>query len=156
MSRQLGLVEPKPEIVDVGPERRKACEGDLLTHEVADQQAQERIALERRERDRRAGVVGERLTAFRRQRVDRPVARLARLLPGGEVPELGKPFRLRVVLALPGPGEHAPAAGESQQVVSPGTGPPDQPENLVGEERQLFVDKATIHSLKLRSIVYGE
>ena len=60
----------------------KALAGDVLPDEVADEQAQERLALHWRECDGCARVVLERLPTLLGERVDRALPRLARLLAG--------------------------------------------------------------------------
>ena len=52
----LRVVEALLEVGDVVAERGHAFARDLLADEVADQQAEERVALHRRERDGGAGV----------------------------------------------------------------------------------------------------
>ena len=75
-ARALGLVERSLELGDVVAQRAEALAGDLLADEVADQQAQERLALQRREGDRRPRVLDERRAALVGQRVDGALARL--------------------------------------------------------------------------------
>ena len=51
----LGLVQPRLEVGDVLAQGGDALAGDLLADEIADQQAQQRLALERCECDGRLG-----------------------------------------------------------------------------------------------------
>jgi hypothetical protein len=57
----LALLDPGHEVGDVLAQGRHARDRDLLADEISDQESQQRFALERREADRRARVVGERV-----------------------------------------------------------------------------------------------
>jgi hypothetical protein len=59
--RARAFVEPGLDVGDVLPEGAHALARDLLAHQVADEEPEQGIALERRERDRRRGVLPERL-----------------------------------------------------------------------------------------------
>ena len=113
----LGVPEPCLEVSDVVAERADALACDLLADEVANQQAEQRVGLERCERDRRPRVRLQRGGAFVSECVDGSRARLSRLLAGREVSELGQPLGLGVVLALARPREESAALCEAQQVV---------------------------------------
>ena len=55
--RPFGILQPQVDVGDVGLERGEALAGDLLPDEVADQQAEKRVAFQRRELDGGSGVV---------------------------------------------------------------------------------------------------
>src|SRR5207248_548777 len=114
--------------------------GRRLADQVGYKQAEEQLALDRCEKDRRARPGSQRVEPLLGQRVDGALAGLARLLPGGEVAKPGEPLRLNVVLALTGPGEDPPALGHPQQVVRARAAAADETEDLIGEKRQLAVD----------------
>jgi hypothetical protein len=113
------ILEAKTNLVmrpgDIVSVRRQAGAGDILADEVADQEAKERVALDRRDGDRGVGVLRESLQALVREGVDGALARLARFLACVEIPESGEPFRLDVVLALTSPGEDPSALGHVQE-----------------------------------------
>ena len=79
----------------------------------------------------------QRLEALVAERVDRALARLARLLARLEVAEPGQPLGLDVVLALAGPVEQAVALGHPQEVVRAHALAADEAEDLVREEAEL-------------------
>ena len=66
----------------------------------------------------------------------------SRVLPGSlrasQVAQLGQPLGLHVVLALARPGHEAVVARHPQQVVRAHALPPDQAEDLVGEQAELI------------------
>ena len=134
---RLGLVEPRPQVGDVVAQRPDALARHLLAHEVGDQQPQQRLALDRREGDRRLRPRAQRLEPLVGQRVDRPLARLARLLARLEVAELGQPLGLDVVLAFARPVEDPAAPGHLQQVVRAHALAADEAEDLVREQAEL-------------------
>ena len=138
LGARVGLVEPLAEVGDVVAERRRGSRGSPPRRRGRDQQAEERLALERREARPGCGAyVAQRLEPLVGERVDGPLAGLARLLARLEVAEPGEPLRLDVVLALAGPVEHPAAPRHAQQVVGAGARPADEAEDLVGEEGQL-------------------
>ena len=63
-----------------------------LADEVGDQQAQKRLAFDRREADGRSRPLAQRLQALVGQRVDGSLPGLSRLFARLEVAELGEPF----------------------------------------------------------------
>ena len=108
------LVEPRDDVLEVLAQRRHARARDLVADEVGDQQAQQQLALERRERHRRRRPVAQRLDALVGERVARPRARAARLLARLEVAE-GAPgaWARRSTASRPpsrGSGRAAPSA----------------------------------------------
>ena len=133
----LSLVEPVAKVGEIRTERDEALAGRLLADEVRDQKPKQRLALERRERDGRPRVRAQRVEPLFREPVDGSLSRPAGRLPGLEVPEPGEPLRLRVVLALSSPVEHAPAPGQPQEVVRAGALAPDEAEDLVREQAQV-------------------
>src|SRR6059036_2016107 len=133
----LAVVETPREVGDVVAKRGDALACDLLADEVADQQAKEGLALQRREAHGRARVVAQRRETLVGERVHGAFTGLPGLLAGGEIAEPREPLRLGVVLALAGPGEHPAPLCEPQEVVGAGAGSPDEAENLVGEEAEL-------------------
>ena len=76
------LFEARVDVGDVVAQGGHALAGDLLADEVADQQPEQRVALQRREGDGRARVFAERLESLVGERVDGALARLAGLLAG--------------------------------------------------------------------------
>src|SRR5688572_15390868 len=100
---RLGLVEAVLQIVDLVPERRDTVESRRLADEVGDEEPQKQLALHRDEARGGSGVLAKGVEAFVRERVDRSLARLPRLLPRVQVSEPREPLRLGVVLALAGP-----------------------------------------------------
>jgi osmotically-inducible protein OsmY len=142
-----GLVESCAQVGDVVAEGGEAFARHLLADKVANQQAQESVTLHRSDRDGSARIIPERVQTLVGERVHRALPRLARFLAGLQVAELREPLRLDVVLALAGPIEHAAAPGHAQQVVRTRSAAADETEDLVGKERQLMVDEATVHSL---------
>src|SRR5215204_1672962 len=66
---EFGIVQPQLNVGDVVAKGEQALAGELLPDEVADQQAEERLALERGERDRGSRVVAQRLEPLVRERV---------------------------------------------------------------------------------------
>src|SRR5262249_32028648 len=141
------LVEKRTKLFEVDAQRREALAGDLLADEVAEQQPHERVALQRGDGDRRACVVGQRAATSLRKGVDGALSRLPRFLACVEVPEPGEALRFDVVLALAGPVEDAAVLGHPQQVVCACAALADETEDLVGEQRQLVVDRTMSHSL---------
>jgi hypothetical protein len=105
-----------------------------LADEVSDQGPKERLALERRERDRGAGVCPERFEPLVAEPVDGPLAGLARLFPGLEIAEASQALGLRVVLALSPPSPAFGPTRQVQQVVGAGRRPADETEDLVREQ----------------------
>ena len=109
---------------------------EVHRQEVADQQAEQRLALQwcdgaaclRPLRQRLASLVGE--------RVDGALARPAGLLAGRQVAELREALGLGVVLALSRPGEHPSALGHLQEVVGAGSLTADQAEDLAGGQAE--------------------
>ena len=89
LRRTLSVVESCLEVGDVLLEGAHALARDLFAHQVADEQAEQGVALERSEGDRGGGVLLERLESLVGQRVDRALAGLAGLLARLEVAELG-------------------------------------------------------------------
>ena len=136
--RRHTLVEPCPKIGEVLPERLEALYRRVLADEVGDQEPQEWIALQGRERRGRLRVGAQGVDALLRQPVDGSLSRLARLLLRLEVAEPGEPLRLRVVLALAGPVEHAAATREAEEIVGARTSAPDEAQDLVREEAQVI------------------
>ena len=120
--------------VEVVAERSHALADDGFADEVGGEKAQERVALERREADRRLRPLAKRVETLVGERVDRALARLARLLARGEVAEPREPLRLDVVLALAGPREEAAAPRDAQEVVRARAAPAHERERLVREE----------------------
>src|SRR4029079_1356665 len=98
-----GLHQALADIGNVLAEGEERIAGDRLADEVADQEPKQRVALDRGDRDRRPGVLGQRLPAPLREGVDGAGARLARLRARRKVAVRGQALRLRVVLALTGP-----------------------------------------------------
>src|SRR5579862_7503944 len=131
------LGDPRAHVVEVLSQPCKALADGVLADEVGGEQADERIALERREPHRSPRPRTEGIQPLFGQRVDRalpcPPRRLARL----EVAELREALRLDVVLALAGPGEEAAPAGDTEQVVGTGSASPHEGEHLVREEGEL-------------------
>ncbi|HEU0335437.1 MAG TPA: MMPL family transporter, partial [Gaiellaceae bacterium] len=134
---RLGVVEPGLQVGDVLAQSGEARTRHVLPDEIGEQQPQQRLALQGRERDGRAGVGAECVEAPIGERVDRPFACLAGLAPRFEVAEPGQPLRLDVVLALARPVEHAPAARHPKQVVRARAPAPDEREDLEREQGQL-------------------
>ena len=110
---------------------------DRFADEIADQQSEQRVALERCEAHRGLCVGAKRVEPLLGQRVHRSLPRFARLASCLEVAETGESLGLDVVLALTCPVEHAPAACHAQEVVRAGAAAADEAEDLVREEAQL-------------------
>jgi hypothetical protein len=66
LGAELGVLKPPFDVSDVVAQRGHALARDLLADEVADQEANQRLTLERCERDRGACVFAQRLKAHRR------------------------------------------------------------------------------------------
>jgi fluoride exporter len=145
----LRVVESLHQVSDVLAERDHARARGRLTDEIAQEQTQERIALERREAHRSPRVLTESLEPLVRQGVDRSLARSTGLAARVQVSELRKPFRFDVVLALARPVEHSPPTRQPEEVVRASAAAADEAEDLVGEQAQLRVDRATFHRLYL-------
>ena len=111
--------------------------GDRFSDEVAEQEPEERVALERREAHRSLRVLAQSLEPLLRERVHRALAGLAGFASCLEVAELREPLWLDVVLALSGPVEHAPPSRHPQEVVRPRAAATDEAEDLVREEAEL-------------------
>ena len=136
-SPAVARVHPLAQVGDLGAQGLQAGARHLLPHQVGDEQAQERVALERRDGDRRPRVGAQRSQPLVGERVDGALAGLARLLARVQVTEAGQPLRFGVVLALARPGQHATALGQAQQVVGARALAADEAEDLVREEGQV-------------------
>ena len=122
---------------DIRTKGYEACAGDRFSDEVAEEEPEERVALERRDAHRRSRVVGERRESPVSECVDSAFAGLARFATCLEVAEPCEPLWLDVVLALSGPVEDSAALGHPKKVVRAGAAATDEPEDLVREEAEL-------------------
>jgi hypothetical protein len=82
------------DVSEVVAKRGHAPSRDVLADEVADQEAEQCVALDRHECDRRLGVFVERVESLLGERVDGAFAGLAGFLAGREVAELRDSLRL--------------------------------------------------------------
>jgi hypothetical protein len=106
---RLAGVEALVEVGEVLAQRREGLARDLLPHQVRDQQPQQRLRLQWRDRDRRGRPFAQRVAALIGERVDGARAGAARLLARLEIAQLREPFRLDGILALARPVQDAAA-----------------------------------------------
>ena len=132
----LAFVESFFQVGDVVAKGHEAGSGGRLSDEVAEEESEERIALEWREAHWCLRVLVESVEPLLGERVNGAFAGLARFASCLEVAELREPLWLDVVLAFSGPVEHPPLSRHPQEVVRARAAATDEAENLVREQTE--------------------